>query len=123
MASGEKPPTPLAAEALPLLAARFRALADPSRLHLLGTLMTGERSVQELAEATALGQTNVSRHLGVLRREGIVARRREGSRAVYRIVDASVVKLCQVACGGLSGRLSQELEALPEASDWRGYGI
>ena len=123
MASGEKPATPLSEEALPLVAARFRALADPSRLHLLATLMGGERSVQALVEATALSQTNVSRHLGVLRREGIVARRREGNRAVYRIVDASVVQLCQLACGGLTGRLSQELEALPEDRDWRGYGI
>jgi ArsR family transcriptional regulator len=123
MARPSKSGTPLSEVALALVAARFRALGDPSRLHLLSSLMAGERSVQALMQETGLSQTNVSRHLGLLRREGIVDRRRDGSRALYRLTDPTVVKLCQLVCGGLSGRLADELEALPEARDWRGYGI
>jgi DNA-binding transcriptional ArsR family regulator len=110
-------------EALELVAARFRSLGDPSRLRLLNVLMTGERSVQQLVEETGLSQTNVSRHLGLLRREGLVARQSQGNRALYRLQDESLVKLCEIVCDGLTGRLADELEALPEARAWRGYGI
>jgi ArsR family transcriptional regulator len=105
------------------MAARFRVLADASRLRILNALMRGERSVQALMEETDLSQTNVSRHLGLLRREGIVNRRPDGNRALYRINDPTVVKLCETVCGGLSGRLAEDLEALPDARDWKGYGI
>jgi ArsR family transcriptional regulator len=102
----------MADEALDMVAARFRALSDPSRLRLLNLLMQGERSVQELVDESGLTQTNVSRHLGLLRREGVVARSREGNRALYRIADPSIEKLCNIVCGGLSERLTGDLDAL-----------
>jgi DNA-binding transcriptional ArsR family regulator len=102
----------LGENALELVAARFRALGDPSRLHLLDLLMERKRSVQELVEASGLSQSNVSRHLGLLRREGLVGRSREGNRALYRIADPSVEKLCQIVCGGLSDQLAGGLDAL-----------
>jgi len=97
---------------LELVAARFRALGDPSRLRLINILMQGEHSVQELVDASGLTQTNVSRHLALLRREGIVARYRDGNRAYYSIVDPNIEKLCSVVCGGLSDRLAGDLDAL-----------
>lgn len=102
-------------EALELVAARFRALGDASRLRILKLLMDGEHSVQELVGGCSLSQTNVSRHLGLLRRDGIVARRTDGNRAVYSLVDATVEKLCRVVCDGLADRRSEELEALEGA--------
>lgn len=95
-----------------MVATRFRALGDPSRLRLLNILMGGEHSVQELVAASSLTQTNVSRHLALLRREGIVSRTRQGNRALYRIADPNVERLCKVVCGGLSDRLSDDLDAL-----------
>ena len=103
----------LSDEALRLVAARFRALSDPSRLRILNRLMQGESSVQELVEATGFEQPNVSRHLSVLRREGVVARRADGNRALYSILDPTIVELCEIVCGGLTGRLMETLEALP----------
>ncbi len=103
----------LSVEALSLVAGRFRALGDPSRLRILNLLMQGESSVQELVEATGFEQPNVSRHLSVLRREGIVERRAEGNRALYSIQDPTIVQLCEIVCGGLTGRLIETLEALP----------
>jgi len=123
MARGRKKRLVLSEEALELVSARFRALADPSRLRILNVLMGGERSVQELVEETGLGQTNVSRHLGLLRREGLVGRQADGNRALYSIQDASLVKLCEIVCDGLAGHLGDGLDALPDASAWRGYGI
>lgn len=113
----------LSNEALELVSARFRVLADPSRLRILNTLMQGECSVGALAERTGLEQPSVSRHLGVLRREGILVRRSEGNRGYYRIDDPTVIKLCAVVCGGLADRLSEDLDALPDAAAWRGAGI
>jgi ArsR family transcriptional regulator len=99
-------------DALELVAARFRLLGDPSRLRLLNLLMQGEHSVQELVEESGFSQTNVSRHLGLLRRDGIVGRSREGNRSLYRIADRKIEKLCEIVCGGLSEQLSIGLEAI-----------
>lgn len=120
----KKPRHPiLTDEAIRLVAARFRALSDPTRLRLLNTLMQGESSVQGLVEMTGLEQSNVSRHLSVLRREGIAARRSEGNRAVYSIHDPTIAQLCEIVCGGLEGMLTGDLEALPDARLWKGEGI
>ncbi len=113
----------LSDQALDLLAARFRALSDPTRLRILNTLMRGENSVGELVESTGLEQPSVSRHLIVLRREGILARRAEGNRAYYRIEDPTVTRLFGLVCGGLVDRLSEDLDALPAARLWKGAGI
>jgi DNA-binding transcriptional ArsR family regulator len=103
----------LSEEALRLVASRFRALSDPSRLRILNLLMQGEQSVQELVDASGLEQPNVSRHLSVLRREGVVERRPSGNRALYSIQDPTIVQLCEIVCGGLTGRLMETLEAMP----------
>ena len=100
-------------EALELVAARFRALGDPKRLRILNLLTQGESSVQDLVDAAGLAQPVVSRHLAQLRREGIVQRRAEGNRAIYRIHDVSVIEVCEIVCGGLAEHFSEGLEALP----------
>ena len=110
-------------ETLDLLAARFSALSDPVRLRIVNTLMHGEFSVGELIEETGLEQSNVSRHLGVLRREGVVARRAEGNRAFYRIDDQSVVRLCEVVCESLINRYEENLDGLEDARRWAGADI
>ncbi len=119
---GGKQPV-LSNQALDLVAARFRALADPTRLRILNTLMRGECSVSELVEKTGFEQPSVSRHLIVLQREGILARRAEGNRAYYRIDDPTVIRLFSLVCGGLVERLSEDLGALPAARLWKGAGI
>lgn len=103
----------LSDEALEQVAVRFRVLGDPTRLRILNQLMQGERSVSELMEETGIEQSNVSRHLSVLRREGVVVRRADGNRALYRIADSSVVDLCETVCGGLLGRHAQIVAELP----------
>jgi len=101
----------LSADALALVAERFRVLSEPARLQLLHALRVGERSVSELVEATLLGQANVSRHLQLLLAAGFVRRRREGAHAFYSLADASVLALCDIACGGIHSGLSERLAA------------
>ncbi|MCC6354197.1 MAG: helix-turn-helix transcriptional regulator [Verrucomicrobiae bacterium] len=85
-------------EALELVAARFGVLAEPMRLRILQALGGGERTVTELVGATGAGQANVSRHLRVLMDAGMVARRRAGLNAYYRIDDPGIFELCDLVC-------------------------
>ena len=96
--------------ALARVASRFRALGDPSRLKIVNRLMNGEISVQDLMRETGLTQTNLSRHLGVLRQVGIVERRSDGNRAFYRIGDPTLVEVCEIMCGSLADQLAEDLE-------------
>jgi ArsR family transcriptional regulator len=59
----------------------------------------GEMSVQELVEASGQLQANVSKHLGLLAEEGLVARRREGTKVFYRISDPTLSAMCMLVCG------------------------
>ena len=106
------PPLGLGPEALSLVAARFRALGDPSRLRILSHLLRGELSVEELVDATGLTQTATSRQLAVLRAERIVERRVAGRNAIYRLVDPTIADLCRIVCGGLERRLTDDLRVM-----------
>ena len=57
----------------------FKALAHESRLRIVGLLAQGERSVQELAELLALKEPTVSHHLAILKAQGLVTVRAEGT--------------------------------------------
>src|SRR5262245_34388712 len=59
------------------LSATFAALADPTRRAILARLVAGERSVTELAEPFDMSMPAVSKHLRVLERAGLIARRRD----------------------------------------------
>jgi DNA-binding transcriptional ArsR family regulator len=91
-------------EALEIVAHRFRALADATRLGLLQMLFEQERTVQELCALTGISQANASKHLALLRDRGLVARRRDGLFTHYRIADASLEPLCRLVCGSLAER-------------------
>ena len=85
-------------EALNLIAERFKALSEPSRLKLLVSLSNGEKTVGELVSETGLTQANVSRHLNILTKVGILARRKDGLNAFYHICDECIPQLCDVMC-------------------------
>ena len=95
---------PLSDDLVELIAERFRALGEPTRIKLLVRLREGEATVLELSEPIGTTQQNVSKHLGVLRRVGIVARRKQGNFAYYRVIDEGVFSLCEAVCGSLELR-------------------
>ena len=95
---------PISDDLAALIAARFRLLADPTRIKLLDLLREGEASVQQLTEEIGSSQQNVSKHLGVLRQEAIVRRTKRGNYSYYSIADEGVFALCEDVCGGLSSR-------------------
>ena len=71
----------------------LRSLASRHRLMILCSLLQEEVSVGELAHRLELSQSNLSRHLGMLREEGLVAARREGTVIHYRIVADRVIPI------------------------------
>lgn len=73
------------------LSTTFAALADPTRRAILARLISGECSVTELAEPFDLSLPAVSKHLRVLERAGLIARRREAQWRPCRI-DAGPLK-------------------------------
>jgi DNA-binding transcriptional ArsR family regulator len=98
---------PLDQGAADLIADRFQALADPTRLRILDRLRShGEASVRDLTEALGTSQQNVSKHLRVLHSEGFVSRRKEGTSAIYDISDPAVLELCDRVCAGIEAQLA-----------------
>ena len=97
-----------------LIAERFRVLGDPTRIRLLDALREGPATVGELQQAIGSSQQNVSKHLGVLLRGGLVRRHREANFARYEIADETVFEMCEQVCGGMRRRLD-DLEAVLES--------
>jgi DNA-binding transcriptional ArsR family regulator len=63
----------------------FRMLADPTRLRLLIALLDADQDVTALAAAVGMARPTVSQHLAKLRLAGLVATRRDGRHALYRL--------------------------------------
>jgi ArsR family transcriptional regulator len=63
----------------------FKALADATRLRILGLLLTGEVCVCDIHESLKIPQSKASRHLAYLRKSGLVETRREGLWIHYRL--------------------------------------
>ena len=109
---GGPEPRPLSGPELELVARRFAVLADPLRLKLVHALFAGERSVGELVAATGASQTNVSRDLALLTQAHVLARRKQGVRALYSIADPSIFALCELVCASLENALAEQTRAL-----------
>lgn len=79
------------------LGATFGLLADPGRLRLLMALLDGEMCVCDLAMACGQSESGVSHALRLLRAHRVVAVRRSGRRAFYRLADGHVRMLLDLA--------------------------
>jgi DNA-binding transcriptional ArsR family regulator len=79
------------------LSTTFAALADPTRRAILARLASGECSVTELAEPFEMSMPAVSKHLRVLERAGLIARRREAQWRPCRIEAAPLKEVADWA--------------------------
>jgi ArsR family transcriptional regulator len=92
--------TPIDSEDAATLAARFKALADPTRVAIVNRLAAvDEVCVCDLNAAFDLAQPTISHHLKVLRGAGLVAASRRGTWAYYRLVPEAVLQLRQTLGG------------------------
>lgn len=94
-------------EALEIVASRFRAMGDATRLELIQLLMDGEKSVQELCDLTEMSQANISKHLSILADQGILSRRKQGLFVYYSVGDRSIYQLCDLVCNSLAERFAK----------------
>src|SRR3954469_7129717 len=81
---------PLAASDAERIAARFKALADPTRVASGNRLPAGECCVCDLNGAFDLSQPTISHHLKLLREAGLVEASRRGTWAYYRLVPEAI---------------------------------
>ena len=94
-------------EALQEVAAYFQTLSEPTRLQILNFLREGERNVGDLAQLCGYTAANVSRHLAMLTKHGLVARESRGTSVYYRIADDSIYALCDLVCGNIARQFEQ----------------
>jgi DNA-binding transcriptional ArsR family regulator len=73
----------------------MRAFGTGSRLRLLWAMLGGEQTVEELVELTGLASSSASHQLRLLRHGRLVAVRRVGRHAYYRLHDHHVAELLQ----------------------------
>jgi DNA-binding transcriptional ArsR family regulator len=102
---------PVPTEVVQQVAAYFSILSEPMRLKILNLLRDGEKCVQDLVEATATSQANVSKHLKVMMQAGILSRRAAGTAAYYSVADDLTFELCTLVCDRLATRIEQQAQS------------
>lgn len=73
-----------------------KTLADANRLLIIAELVKGEKSVSDLANNLGLNQSNVSKHLSLMRERGLVATRRDGVSIYYSLSDPRIFKAIEL---------------------------
>jgi len=73
-----------------------KAMAHPTRIHILRSLKQEERTVNELARLVGVSQANASQHLAILRQFGLLNTRRDGSSIYYSISDHRIIEACEL---------------------------
>lgn len=95
------------AQVFELAAALFAVLATPIRLRVLSALCVREKSVNELLLEIDTTQPNLSQHLAVLHRSGVLAKRKEGTQVIYRVQSEQAVALCRSVCTQIAIELDE----------------
>ena len=90
-----------------LAAELFAVLATPMRLRVLSALCEREKSVNELLAEIDTTQPNLSQHLAVLFRTGVLAKRKEGTQVIYRVQSEKAVALCRSVCTQIAIELDE----------------
>jgi ArsR family transcriptional regulator len=76
----------------------FAVLSTPIRLRIISALCQGEKNVGQLLESIGVAQPNMSQHLNILFRSGVLGKRRQGAQVFYRIADDTAAKVCRAVC-------------------------
>jgi DNA-binding transcriptional ArsR family regulator len=89
------------------VASYFAVLAEPARLKIMHAICERERSVNEIVRDTGIPQSNVSRHLGLMYRQGVVERRRDGNQIYYQVADETMPELCRAVCARIAKTMDE----------------
>lgn len=92
----------------------FKTLGHPARIRILELLAAQDRSVGELLPEIGIESSNLSQQLGVLRRAGVVAARKDGNTVIYSIASPDIAKLLAVARTVLTTMLRDRVAVLED---------
>ncbi len=92
----------------------FKTLGHPARIRVLELLSQREHAVAEMVPEVGIEAANLSQHLAVLRRAGLVVTRKDGSTVYYSLTSPHVAELLVVARRILTGVLSGQVELLED---------
>jgi DNA-binding transcriptional ArsR family regulator len=96
-----------------LVVLRLQAIAEPTRIQILGRLERGEATVQELTDELAMTHQNVSKHLSILYALGMVSRRQDGRKVWYSLADYAACRLIEHAVESTRG-YAEDISLLTE---------
>lgn len=94
----------------------FKAFGDPTRQKIMVFLSTGEKTVNEIAEAVGVSQPTTSRHLAIMRDAGIVVDRRDGQRIYHRLEKIFIKNCCVGFCDCLEVKVVRPVDKKAEKS-------
>ncbi len=90
----------------------LKAIAQPTRLKIIEFLRDGERCVCEIFPAITEEQSNTSRHLNLMQGCGILAKRKDGIKIMYRLKHPEVLEIVELASAILKKEISGKSELL-----------
>ncbi len=99
---------PLVSEISHLEASLCYALADPTRILMLYALSEKPHNVTELSTALSLSQPATSRHLKILREQGLAKTERMGTTIVYSLTDPRIIGALNLLRAVLTDHLLQK---------------
>ena len=87
-----------------------KTLADPTRQMMIAELRSGEKTVNQIAEALEIIQSAASHHLAILRSKGVVRASRDGSNVYYSLVTPEIGEACDMVHEILMKQMAQNKE-------------
>lgn len=91
----------------------FGVLSTPIRLKIISAVCNGEKNVSELLAQIDTTQPNMSQHLSMLYRSGVLSKRREGTQIYYKLQSERVATLCRAVCTQVAIELDNESKVPP----------
>jgi len=91
----------------------FAVLSTPIRLKIISAVCQGEKNVSELLAEINTTQPNMSQHLNMLYRSGVLAKRRDGTQMYYRLQSERVATLCRAVCTQVAIELDSDAPVAP----------
>ena len=88
-------------------------LSTPIRLKIISAVCQGEKNVSELLAEIDTTQPNMSQHLSVLYRSGVLSKRREGTQMYYRLQSERVATLCRAVSTQVAIELDSDAPVAP----------
>lgn len=99
-----------------LQAELIKALANPARLRVLQLLLLGEQTASDLVTACGISKANLSQHINLLKKEGLVLCNKRGTFCHYSLADRRIVKALKLLEDVLRDRLQHSVD-LANGSD------